>query len=196
MRKSSKILLGIVGSIILGALGSGLWELCLRDFCIWIGHGILSATTLGITSVRDSFYVEIAKGRTDRVGIYLVYFGFIFFGALFGLYAATTKFGRKLRSNMSAEVDRIGTLFSGFFLVFLYAFLTVRLISISYTTNAIDHYEQVYAISLPFLSAPERDQVRSDFARMKTKADYVSVLSKLQSKARDHKVDLPKFSVW
>src|SRR4051794_11362648 len=79
-----KWIVGIIGTIVLGALGSGLWDLCLRDFFVWSGHGILTLITLGIGSVRDSNYIEIAKGRTDRVGIYLVSIGLFFFGGIIG----------------------------------------------------------------------------------------------------------------
>src|SRR5437868_15179640 len=89
-----KWIVGIIGTIVLGALGSGLWDLCLRDFFVWSGHGILTLITLGIGSVRDSVYFEIAKGRTDRVGIYLVSFGMAFFGILTGFVVALVTVGR------------------------------------------------------------------------------------------------------
>jgi len=196
MRKPTKIVLGIIGPIILGALGSGFWDLCLRGLFTWIARGILSATTLGITSVRDSFYVEIAKGRTDRVGIYLLTFAFIFFGALVGIFMRGGKFGQKLQAEMPPAYYRSLRIALGFNLVLLYSTLGFRMIFISYTTSAIDHFEQAYAICLPLMSSPERDEVRADFARIKTKADYVAVLSRLEGRARDHKVELPKFSVW
>ena len=126
MRKSTKVVLGIIGTIILGALGSGFWDLCLRDFFTWIGHGILSATTLGITSVRDSFYVEIAKGRTDRVGIYLLTFAFFFFGALMGVFMRGGKFAQKLHSQMTAADYRFLRVTVGFCLVLLYSVLSFR----------------------------------------------------------------------
>lgn len=196
MRKSTKIVLGIIGTVVLGALGSGFWDLCLRDLFTWIGHGILSATTLGITSVRDSFYIEIAKGRTDRVGIYLLTFAFIFFGALMGFFMRGGKFAQKLHSQITPADFRFLRLTAGFCFVLLYSVLSFRMISISYTTSAIDHFEQAYAICLPFMSSLERDEVRSSFALIKTKGNYVSVLSKLEAIAHDHKAEIPKFSVW
>jgi len=71
-----------------------------------------------------------------------------------------------------------------------------RFALVSYSTSAIDHFEQSYAICLPFMSSSERDEIRSDFARIRTKADYVSVLARLDRTAHVHNIDLPKFSVW
>src|SRR6266536_2883145 len=193
MRKSTKIVLGILGTIVLGALGSGFWDLCLRNLLTWIGHGILSAITLGITSVRDSFYVEIAKGRTDRIGIYLLTFAFIFFGALIGVFMRGGRFAQRLHGEMTPADYRFLRVTVGFSFLLLYSILLFRSISVSYTTSAIDHFEQAYAICLPFMSSFERDEIRSDFARIKTKGDYVSVLARLDRKAHEHKIDLPGF---
>src|SRR5258707_13104413 len=95
MSKLVKWTLWILGMIVLGALGSGFWDLLLRNMFVGIGHRILTLITLGIGSVRDSFYVEIAKGRTDRVGIYLVSFGAIFLGFLTGCVTALVTLGRR-----------------------------------------------------------------------------------------------------
>src|SRR5712692_8680373 len=135
MRKSTKIVLGIVGTILLGALGSGFWDLCLRDLFTWIGHGILSAITLGITSVRDSFYVEIAKGRTDRVGIYLVTFAFIFFGVLVGVFMRGGRFAQKVRAEMTPADNRFIRITTGFSVLLVYSVLVFRSISVFYTTG-------------------------------------------------------------
>jgi hypothetical protein len=46
------------------------------------------------------------------------------------------------------------------------------------------------------MSSYERDDVRSRFARIRTKSDYVAVLSTLEQKARQNSLEIPKFSVW
>ena len=85
MNRPIKWILGILGSLLLAALGNGFREWFLRDFFTWCGHSILTLITLGIGSVRDSFYVDIAKGRTDRLTSCLVSFAWAFLCAMAGL---------------------------------------------------------------------------------------------------------------
>jgi hypothetical protein len=196
MSRLLKWTLGILGTILLGALGSGFWDLCLRNTFIAIGHGILTVITLGISSVRDSFYVEVAKGRTDRVGIYLMSLVFLFVGVLAGRLARPIKVGGAPGSDMTAGQHQFLRRYTLILVLLLSSTFLFRSVSITYTTGAIDHFEQSFAICLPFMSAQERDDVRSRFARIRTKNDYVSVLSILEQKARDHNIEIPKFSVW
>jgi hypothetical protein len=200
MSKPVKWTLWILGTILLGALGSGFWDLFLRNMFVGIGHGILTLITLGISSVRDSFYVEIAKGRTERAGLYLMSFTFIFLGFLAGLLAGRLarpiSVGEAPGSDVSVARYRFFLRFTLFLLLLLTSIFGFRSLSITYTTGAIDHFEQSFAICLPFMSPHERDDVRSRFARIRTKSDYVAVLSTLEQKARQNSLEIPKFSVW
>jgi hypothetical protein len=117
--RSLKWILGILGTILLGAVGSGFWELFLRNICIAVGHGILTLITLGIGSVRDSFYVEVAKGRTDRVGFYLVSFTFLFLGAFIGSLIRPIRIGDAPGSDMSVAQHRFFRRYTCLLLLFL-----------------------------------------------------------------------------
>jgi hypothetical protein len=196
MSKPLKWTLGILGTILLGALGSGFWDLCLRNTFIAIGHGILTLITLGLSSVRDNFYVEIAKGRTDRVGLYLMSFTFLFLGFLAGGLRRPISVGEAAGSDMSVAQDRFFRRLALLLLLLLTSIFGFRSLSITYTTGAIDHFEQSFAICLPFMSPQKRDDIRSRFARIRTKGDYVAVLSTLEQRAMQNNVKIPKFSVW
>ncbi|MEY2485486.1 MAG: hypothetical protein QOH39_1134 [Verrucomicrobiota bacterium] len=196
MSNFAKWTVGIVGTVLLGALGSGFWDLFLRDIFVWIGHGLLTLITLGISSVRDSFYLEIAKGRTDRVGIYLVSFGMSFLGILTGFVFALATFRPGRAAGLGMAHFRAVRWVLILTLLFLSSVFWFRFISVAYTTSAVDHFEQAFAICLPYMSVVERDNVRSQFARVHTKEDYVSVLRTLEDRAQANKVELPKFAVW
>jgi hypothetical protein len=195
-----KSLVWALGVIILGALGSGFWEVLLRYCFISVGHGVLTIITLGISSVRDSFYVEIAKGRTDRVALFLVSFAFLFLGIWTGGLIVFIAGGPR-KALLADGVGLARWVLALRWAVGLLVLCTCsiywfRLVSIVYVTTAVDHFEQTYAICLPLLSPQERDQVRSEFARIRTKADYVAVLGKLDRKASQNNIEMPKFSIW
>ena len=81
-------------------------------------------------------------------------------------------------------------------LVFILSVLLFQRITLSYVSGAITHFEQVYTICLPYLSESERASIRSDFARIRSKKDYVQVLDKLQETALKHSVLTPNFAAW
>jgi hypothetical protein len=198
MTKPTKWILGVLGTIVLGALGSGFWELFMRDFFTWIGRGILSVITLGITSVRDSFYVDVAKGRTDRVGLYLVSYALFLLGVLSGFIFG--KGWRRKRMNAPETISERDVRIVRWSIVFCIASFVVtmlfRSITVSYVSGAVDHFEQTYTVCAPYLPANERELIRSQFAQIRTKDDYVAVLARLQEVAAKNNLKLPKFSVW
>ncbi len=71
---SKKNLLTVLGALILGALGSGVWELVFRPSGRWLGHTVLSAVSFGSTSVRDAVYREAARGFHEGSGLMLLGF--------------------------------------------------------------------------------------------------------------------------
>jgi hypothetical protein len=58
-----------LGVIILGALGSGLWEIALKPALVRASYGLMSLSSLGIESVRTGIYERIATGSTSRAGV-------------------------------------------------------------------------------------------------------------------------------
>ena len=57
-----KVTLSVVGTILVGAIGSGVWDLIGKQTSMWLGHAFLTGITLGSVAVRDSIYKEAAKG--------------------------------------------------------------------------------------------------------------------------------------
>src|SRR5437764_7100847 len=58
----SKIALGVIGSLVVGALGSGLWSWMFEPVLSRLGKGILNLVTLGISSLKDNVYSTAAEG--------------------------------------------------------------------------------------------------------------------------------------
>jgi len=71
-RSKKATVLSIIGLILLGALGSGLWDVFFRPVAIWIGLKLLTLATFGLESIRDSSYQSIAKGHHERPAFLLL----------------------------------------------------------------------------------------------------------------------------
>src|ERR1017187_6561405 len=89
----------IAGTILLGALGSGLWEKAIKPLSAWGGQLLLRASLGLFKWSRDSMYVEIARGRRDRSTLLLVR---VLVLALFGLAVWS---GGQMHSRMTDTTD-------------------------------------------------------------------------------------------
>ena len=66
-------MLALLRTIVVGALGSGLWEILFKRW-----YGVSTRTvqrifTFGVTALRDTIYLEAARGQYDRASLWLVY---------------------------------------------------------------------------------------------------------------------------
>ena len=66
MNNYIKIGLGILATILLGAIGSGVWEYLLKPFFEFGTKFILNIATLGIETFKNDIYLQIAKGFMEK----------------------------------------------------------------------------------------------------------------------------------
>jgi hypothetical protein len=224
MTKSTKgkWILGIIGTILLGAVGSGLWDVALKYAFSAIGRGILTGLSLGYGAIRDSCYLEIAKGQTDRASLWLVSFTLIPLFVGLGFFMGYTRSRRKPKTEVAdaqkiqsdpsyarqrltelegelSTLKRSARMWENVLVlnvIFLLSACVFRLITLSYISSAVTNYEQSYTICLPFLSNAEGSSIRSEYAQIHNKEDYVHVLQKLGAVSASHNISLPPFKPW
>lgn len=61
----------LFGTILIGSLGSGLWEIGVKPSLTWISQAVLNVITLGSTSIKDSAYAAAALDQTAAPAAYL-----------------------------------------------------------------------------------------------------------------------------
>lgn len=67
MKTKWKVIGSILGTIILGAIGSGLWELCIKNLFIFFGELILNLLVKMKTNILTDIYTEVSKGNINQV---------------------------------------------------------------------------------------------------------------------------------
>ena len=72
MQKYYKIIAVTFGTIILGAVGSGVWEYILDPFVSASTKAILNIATLGVKSFKNDLYIEVAKGFHEKASYLLL----------------------------------------------------------------------------------------------------------------------------
>jgi len=87
-KKTIKWIFGVIGLILLGALGSGLWQIALKPFTFWFLETIFNIMTLGLSSLSDAFYTEVAEGLHEEPSLenlmLLLIIIFTYWGMRFG----------------------------------------------------------------------------------------------------------------
>ena len=71
--KAIKSILGVIGLIILSAIGSGLWQIGLEPVGSWLFDVFFKITTLGSSSLSDAFYQEVAKGLHEESSVHALF---------------------------------------------------------------------------------------------------------------------------
>jgi hypothetical protein len=217
-----KWVLGIALTIILGALGSGLWELALRPFSQWAGKAVLTAATLGSSAVKDRTYREAAKGFHEAGALEtLTLLNFWMLIACSGVagYAsarmrdseASRELPMELKSKEQLEAKRASLEASiaslrkklrislrvmfGFLLLFV-GNLGVESLEIIQANNAYTFFAQSMAICRPYMSDQQARLLESRFSAIAGRADYIGVIDDLAHIAASNQRRLPDFKPW
>lgn len=204
--KNSKLkwILAIVGTVILGAIGSGLWTLLFDPISRWVGRALFAIATLGLNALRTDVYASVAKGLHEQASLLMVaYFLLLVFG-FFGFYMGTL-LGRKIATRDTAKVisqmerdnpdtdDREKRIIVAlearyiaalrklnkslmFLFIVVAVFCSFQLFTLNYANSAVTHFKQCLAICEPYVSEVESKHFRSRFAQIESREHYESLL--------------------
>jgi hypothetical protein len=208
----------VAGALILGALGSGLWDLLFKPLLVWIGSFIFNVATLGINSLRDELYTEIATGIFDRSGLYssglltvILATGFFIPAFIMPLVVRsmlrrTTRSFNLIRAAGRASdtvnvrspkqmVSQLRWLITALIAVAALGVgvTTVSLVRLAFISDGAVYLEQSQRILAPFLALDQRLEISSRAAQMKSKRDFDVLNDDLLRVARLNHVILPQF---
>jgi hypothetical protein len=212
-----QIVLGLLGTILLGAVGSGFWELGLKPTFQWLGRMLLTAVTLGSNTVRDDIYKEAAKGlhETSSLQLYSLVILSLFFMCSYGLgIASGGRSSRKFRKDLDELDDQAKLtvlekklaslkhqIYTAQLLVFgiILLFTTSQLINylkVNQANAACTFFAQSMAICRPYLNDQQAKIFESRFASMDSRADFVAIVADLGRLAASNQRKLPDFTPW
>lgn len=200
MKIPIKKILAIISVIILGAIGSGVWDYLLKPFLKIFPEVILTIITFGIKGLQDNIYLEVAKGFHE-IGSILIFTsliaaltGFLFFGVL-----AYIQISQKL-SNEDKNTSNQGCPDEGivgkirkryrFILILVIIFLVVWLnwtwFRVAYINDKVTYYNQLYDTVAPFINEKEQLMIKSNFSQIKNKEDYDVIIDHLKKIANEN----------
>lgn len=202
--KSISLLLGFIGTILLGALGSGAWEYIVKPLLSYSLNSILDLSTLGIEALKNDIYLSIAQGFSERNSIQIYTFiTTLYFGIVLSVYFTILKKIKK-KTHKNEDEDGISNnkqfskkIYLSFLLIFVFfIFVSIQNVRLQYINNSIIHYNQLMNISKPFISDIEVKKFDSDFALIKNKNDYERIINDLFIVLERNKIEFKKINIW
>ena len=176
---NKKRVLGIAAAIVLGALGSGLWELC-RPALTLAGTAIVETSTLGLTSLRNALYEQAATslGRPTSIGLWTTRTNVLLLlcaGLGFLLFRASYQGNRQAMGPMR----RAPELFTLLAVIEL-----VVLARTQYVGGLANHYERLVVLAAPVLSDDEVKRSHAAFSQIKSREQFLAVIAPLTERAK------------
>jgi hypothetical protein len=210
--KWGKPVLTILGTIFLGALGSGLWDVFLRDLMNLLAFSLLKIVGTVYAGYLDNLHAEIARGCIDRFSslpyLVVVVFFCSFPWAAISLMRLRLRYFEKqyVESRQSSEVStadevlayhknliRKFTIILSIFAIFMSTAYVTLAARDFYANNGAIYLDRSIEIVAPYISASDVLRLRAAFRSIKSTDDFHKLDSELKSIAKKTKVELPKF---
>lgn len=205
--KNHKILswiIGLLGALTIGAVGSGIWELVLKPSLTFLGNGVINFLVSQSTSFSNEIYQSISMRSLDRFqakaySLIVTATGFV---SILLWYVLLLKVKTRLNKKEFANKDRdeikeqnrvwILKSHKNFNIFMALYFLVVCIPFFTYTydgfkTNFIAEkviaFEYLLKVNSDVLSDIELKRLESQFAQIKNAEDYQKIILNLKKHA-------------
>ena len=184
---NKKHVIYVIGTIILGAMGSGLWDLAIKPSLLFITDFFVDVVLGAFQGVQNSIYEDIASLNREITGRLLLSFGM---GSLMGIVSvlvARVFRGKRERQKGSPPSKFYVALFGLF--VFVFSIFTVA--QTSYVIGKQDNYLQLKRIVSPYLTEVERLKIDSEFSLVGSIEEYSRLMEKMRDIATENNITVP-----
>lgn len=194
--KSVKIVSGVFAAIILGAIGSGIWEKILSPVLSVCSEAIINLISSISISYKNSIYSNAANGFHEKHSLTLLIW-FLF--AIVGLYCGM--FLRMLiKKDKKVEKSTFDAFMSKSFF-YIFAFLTLIVISMAAFMGIKENYTNKITTwslrSIEILSFNISNEtyceLKSSFYKIENAKDFYDFYEKLQTISGKYNVKIPQF---
>jgi hypothetical protein len=191
IKKSSFV---IIATVLLGALGSGFWEVALRPFLAWSASILLDVATLGLTTLRDGIYVDVAKGSYERASLMTL-------SVLFGLLSGVvTVVGLGIlwppKTPPTTEKAKRSKWLPFLAALAITIFFIIQSVRVTYIIRASNYLSQLERIVAPFVTDNQMKTFASRVASIRSRADFVAVSKEMEQIVKSKNVQPPEFSAY
>jgi hypothetical protein len=177
----------VVITVLLGAIGSGLWEIALKPASLWVVNFALDSFLQLSNKLSDAVYTDLARGKAERIGITLLSWGA---GFVMGIWIALViKQQRRENGVFSKPPSNISLYLAA---LFICSFTAVNTFKTLFILAKINKFEQLVVITTPYLINGGVSKSYSEFGQIHKKEDYERIVKSLQLIAKSNKLYLPE----
>src|ERR1039457_337139 len=210
-------ILSIVVTIVLGGIGSGLWDAALKPISKRLGGVLYTLITFGAKRARDNIYKEASKGHHELPSLLLLIIiltvgastMIVFYGAIYQMLFAPES-NRIVRINVEQcsklpepnqqyecvksimKEDLTPTfqlsMLAGVFLIFLIFYQLIKINRVNLVTT---NYQQCLKAVRPFLDERDAFLIEQRYAIMTTKSEYDAIIEQMAAVAKSNSTSLP-----
>lgn len=173
MKKYQKVII----TIVLGALGSALWEVFLKRLFLLIYDRFV---TYAFQLFNDSFYKRVAYSIDSPA--FLTYFFFMYLIAFF--FIVSPKRWLNTFYNENEPKHDLLLIYVWRFVIFI--ILMYNALIVSFANNIARRTLNNIEIISPYISDMEYKTLRSDFYQMNSKDDYLQIISVIENIATEN----------
>ena len=155
----------------LGALGSGVWEL-IRPLFLWAYIAILNIATLGLDSLKDGVY----QGASSDQHFYsiLASYHLSVFLACFTAYSVVVYIRIALRPKTNFVLRAIPLT-----LIFVMTISMVQAVRIIYIMGLASYNEKLEVLVTPYITDSDLKKFRAEYKKIINKKQYLEHVDKL-----------------
>jgi len=195
MNKLLKVVLGVLATIVLGAIGSGLWERMLGPFLDWLTRSTIGLYASVAGTYRDSIYENAAKGFHEQHSLAMYTF---VIGMLPFLYYLLLRRHPTETRGPNEPVRVFMRSRKGYWVILA---LTIAVFfSTSFSSLKIRHINETITFSLasieivrPLVGEQKYIDLRSRYFSMRSSKDFHSIYDELVKAAKEGQLKLPDY---
>lgn len=200
--KYLKIIAGIIATILLGALGSGIWERLLAPFLSFISLQIIQFVNKIYSGYIDSIYKSAAFDLPNSYQVKIAALLMILFGAYWSIIILSNfDFLKSYKSeHTSTHAENFSKqLYNYFQLIFLLASLTLfgmglfMLPRTDYIQQTISYSFRSMEILRPYIGDELYLNLKSEYYRIESSKEFDSFNTQIVDLANRNNIKLPKF---
>ncbi len=196
--KINKII-AVTVTILLGAIGSGIWDWILSDAILWLGHALLTLFGALSQAYVDTLYSHIGKGSEFFYLSEIHVLVFVIYLALPVLLVMTRrKILRAIRGEEDKEKEDKAPVHPAkpiLLLLFIVTLLAIQIIQTSHKFNVANGIERSIDIVSPHISEKERKELLAQYRLVNDEKSLAAIVGRLNALSNTYSVELPSISV-
>lgn len=188
-----RIIGGILGAIVLGAVGSGAWDLLFRPFVFWLWSWSTSVGGFLLSSIRNVPYQDAARTSPHDTILYLAFLLAAFwFGGEMSKVDPVWRMPADATPEDRAKVYQRWRRVARPLTVAIFVFITFQLGQARATYQVADSFQHNVEAIRGFIQPAEAASLRFAFTHMTSRDDYLALTTRMASYAKAAGIELPR----